>query len=116
MVEQSDYSGYSDYYGVDPNSKIKDIEEKQNILKDRLLLIGQNLIETKDEDSNKLTNLRKDVESLKEDIEKIKNFIEMITNELSKFAKREDLEILAKQAKMFQPLDFIRKSELKKTS
>ena len=70
--------------------KLRDVEEKQNILKDRLLLIGQNLIDTKEETSDKINEIKKDVDSLKDDV-----------------------EILKKQAKMFQPLEFVRKSELK---
>ena len=30
------------------NTKVRDIEEKQRILQERMLLIGQNLIETKE--------------------------------------------------------------------
>jgi hypothetical protein len=47
-------------------------------------------------------------------MEKIKSFLESMSNEFSKFARKEDLEILSKQAKMFQPLEFVRKSDLKK--
>ncbi len=111
MPEQTDYSGY---YSSNPNSKVKDIEEKQNILKDRLLLIGQNLIETKEETGEKITELRKDVETIKDEIERMKSFLETVSDEMSKFARKDDLAILSKQAKMFQPLDFVRKSELKK--
>lgn len=91
------------------NFRLKDVEEKQNILKDRLLLIGQNLIDTKEETSDRLIELKKDVEVLKEEVEKIKSFLDLVSSEMGKFAKKEDLEILKKQAKMFQPLEFIRK-------
>ncbi len=113
MPEQE---GYSDYGGYDSqsNSRIKDLEEKQNLLKDRLLLIGHNLIETKEEDSKKITELKKDVEGLKEEIRKMKNFLEMVSEELSKFARRDDLEILTKQAKMFKPLDLIKRNNKNK--
>ena len=93
--------------------KLRDVEEKQNILKDRLLLIGQNLIDTKEETSDKINEIKKDVESLKDDVDRIKSFLDLISGEMSKFAKKDDIEILKKQAKMFQPLEFVRKSELK---
>ena len=109
MPEQEGYSDYASY-DSQSTSRIKDLEEKQNLLKDRLLLIGHNLIETKEEDSKKITELKKDVEGLKEEIRKMKNFLEMVSEELSKFARREDLEILAKQAKMFKPLDLIKRA------
>lgn len=115
MAEESDYGqNYSENFGG--VLKIKDLEEKQNIMKDRLLLIGKNLIDAKENSSEKLLEIKKELETLKHDVERIKSFIEMISGELGKFARREDLEILSKQAKMFQPLEFVRKSDLKKFS
>ena len=38
-------------------------------------------------------------------MERLISFLETASSEFSKFAKKEDLEILSKQAKMFQPLN-----------
>ncbi|MFH1787222.1 MAG: hypothetical protein ABH811_00295 [archaeon] len=86
------------------NTKLRDLEEKQRILKDRTLLIGQNLIETKEQNIQKILEIKKEMEILKQDIERIKSFLEIIASEFSNFARKEDLEILSRQAKMFQPL------------
>ena len=45
MAEEYDYK---DQYYSNFLTKIRDIEEKQRILKDRLLLIGENLVELKE--------------------------------------------------------------------
>ncbi|HUS51588.1 MAG TPA: hypothetical protein VMZ91_15585 [Candidatus Paceibacterota bacterium] len=95
------------------NTKVRDLEEKQRILKDRLLLIGQNLIEIKEKSDQQRLEIKKDVEIIKQSIERIMSFLETASGEFSKFARKEDLEILSKQAKMFQPLEFVRKSDLK---
>ena len=92
-----------------PSINIMDLEEKQRILKDRLILIGQNLMDIKEKNDEEILNLKKEIESLKNTTERMKDFIETISSEFQKFAKKEDLEILKKQAKMFQPLEFIRK-------
>ena len=106
-----DVNQQSDYYELFSNAsvRIRDLEEKQSILKDRLLLIGKNFLTKKEETNKKLTMIKKDVENMKHDNARIKSFIESISNEITKFAKKEDLEILSKQAKMFQPLEFIKK-------
>ena len=109
MNEQQEYSGQA--YN-DSNLKIRDIEEKQRILKDRLLLIGQNLIDIKEKTTQDILEIKKDIEILKQHMERTKMFLETASREFSKFAKKEDLEILSKQAKMFQPLDFIEKPKL----
>ena len=112
MAEEQE--GYVEQAYIDPILKLRDIEEKQRILKDRLLLVGQNLIETKEKNSQNILDIKKDIEIIKQDMIRIKSFLETASNEFSKFAKKEDLEILTKQAKMFQPLEFVRKSDLEK--
>ncbi len=110
-AEQVDYAGQ--LIG-DLNSKVRDVEDKQRILKDRLLLIGQNLIEIKESTGQKILEIRKDIETMKHDIDRLSSFLETISGELSKFAKKDDLEILTKQAKMFQPMEFVTKKDLEK--
>lgn len=107
--EEADYQAYYDI-GI----KIRDLEEKQRILKDRLLLIGQNLIDSREKVNEDILNLKKDLEIVKMTLDRIKTFLETFSSELGKFARKEDLEILTKQAKMFQPLDFVRKTDLDK--
>ncbi len=94
--------------------KIRNLEEKQKIMKDRLMLISQNLIDTKEDFQGELTELKKQNQNLREKLKRLISFIETASSEFSKFAKKSDLEILTKQAKMFQPLEFVRKSDLKK--
>ncbi len=107
--EQVDYSSQ---IAGNLTSKVRDLEEKQRVLKDRLLLIGQNLIETKEKTTQQILDLKKDVENIKQTMERLSSFLETISNEFSKFAKKEDLEILARQAKMFQPMELVTKKEL----
>ena len=106
--------GEGDQFLWDTNTKIRDLEEKNRMLKDRLLLIGQNLVEIKEKTSGDILELKKDIEIIKRNMERVISFLETASQEFSKFARKEDLEILSKQAKMFQPLDFIRKKDLKK--
>jgi hypothetical protein len=85
------------------NARIRSLEERQRILKDRLLLIGQNLIEMRESTNEKTLEIKKDIEILKQNMERMISFLESASTEFSKFAKKEDLEILYKQAKMFKP-------------
>jgi len=105
---------YENLYFAEANTKVRDLEEKQRILKDRVLLIGQNLIEFKEDFHKTFIDIKKDVEILKHELERLKAFIETLSVEFSKFARKEDLGILAKQAKMFQPLNLVTKEDLVK--
>ena len=95
---------YQDYESPDPNMKLRDLEIKQKILKDRILLIGNNMIEIKEEHSKKIIELKKDLEILKQSMERIGKFLESISEEFSKFATKDDLEILSKQSKIFEKI------------
>ncbi|PJE81409.1 hypothetical protein COU58_02920 [Candidatus Pacearchaeota archaeon CG10_big_fil_rev_8_21_14_0_10_32_42] len=95
-------------------NNLMDIEERQRIIKDRLLLIGQNLVDFKEKYEEEFLGIKKDIEILKKNVEKIIDFVETISSEFQKFAKKDDLEILRKQAKMFQPLEFATKEDLEK--
>ena len=97
-------------YGTDVNVRIRDLEEKQRILKDRLLLIGQNLIEIREKNKEAILEIKKDLEIIKQNMERLVSFLETASSEFSKFARKEDLEILSKQARMFQPLEKLKKS------
>ncbi len=108
-AEQIDYSGQAI---ADMNIKVRGIEERQKILKDQILLLGQNLVEIKEKANQRTIEIKKELENLKQSTERLNSFMDMISNEFSKFAKKEDLEILTKQAKMFQPLDYLQKESI----
>ncbi len=110
MVEEE----YENQYFTEISTKIRDLEDKQRIIKDRVLLIGQNLIEMKEEVHSVFLSIKKEIEILKRDTERLKSFFESASSEFSKFAKKEEVEILSKQAKMFQPLEFVTKADLEK--
>jgi len=93
---------------------IRDLEEKQRILKDRILLIGKNLVEIREKNNQEILELKKEIEIIKKDVKRMIDFLESASAEFSKFARKDEVAILSKQAKMFQPLNFVTKTELKK--
>lgn len=97
-----------------PEIHLMDIEERQKIIKDRLILIGQNLVDFKEKYEEEFIGLKRDVELLKKNVERLKDFSETISSEFQKFARKDDLDLLKKQAKMFQPLEFATKEDLEK--
>ena len=110
----AEIQGGIDPFLYDANVRFRDLEEKNKMLKDRLLLIGQNLIETKEKISSDILEIKQELEVIKKNMERLVSFLETASAEFSKFARKEDLEILSKQAKIFQPLEFVRKKDLKK--
>ena len=46
------------------NIKIGDLEEKQKIIKDRVLLIGKNLVEIKEKNSQEIIEIKRNLETI----------------------------------------------------
>lgn len=94
--------------------RLNEIEEKQRLLKDRVLLIGENLISTKEEIETEFINLKKQMFDMTYDIKTIKQLNRRIVNELDNFARKPEVEILERQFKMLQPLASRQEHVLKK--
>jgi hypothetical protein len=98
-----EYSG-EDYFS-EINLIIRDLEEKQKILKDRLLIVSENLVALKEKTTKDSLEIKKSISMMQEQMKKLVSFLEMASSEMTKFAKKEELDILYKQAKMFRPLE-----------
>jgi galactokinase/mevalonate kinase-like predicted kinase len=92
--------------------KLRDLEESQKLSKERLLLIGQNLIESQEKNISEITNLKKQVQDMTDEIKRMKSIVSSMNEEVSKSARKEELAILERQWKMFQPLEFVRMDDL----
>ena len=86
------------------NTKIQDIEEKQRLIKERVLLIGENLIGTKEDNIKEISELKVKAQKIESDIDRMKDVLSSILEETKNFARKSELEILYRQFKMFQPL------------
>ena len=96
------------------NLRIADIEEKQRLLKDRITLIGKNIVELREQTSKDIVEIKIKLEEIEKTIEKLKDGFLRMSEEMEKKARKSEIEILEKQFKMFQPLNFIRAEDLNK--
>jgi hypothetical protein len=95
------------------STRLNEMEEKQRLLKDRLLLVGENLVSTKEEYEKQFLEFKSQIKQLELDVRNLKQLTKRMTEILDEFARKSDLEILSRQAKMFQPLEFARVSEIR---
>jgi hypothetical protein len=94
-------------------TRLNEIEEKQRLLKDRLLLVGENLVSTKEEYEAQLIDFKNQLKQLDFDLKNLRQLAKRITENLDDFARKSELEILNRQIKMFQPLEFARIQDIK---
>ena len=102
MVEQQTSSPVTALLS-DFNTKLRDIEERQKLIKDRALLIGENLIEIKEEDQKEISLLKVRAEKIEKEIAKMKELLAVLIEENKNYARKSELEIIYRQLKMFQP-------------
>ncbi|OIO81494.1 hypothetical protein AUJ84_00960 [Candidatus Pacearchaeota archaeon CG1_02_32_132] len=88
---------------IESGTRLKDLEEKQRLLKDRVLLIGQNLVEERAKTFNEIQEMKKELFILKEENLRMKEFIQRLSEKSSQLARKEELMILQRQFDMFKP-------------
>ena len=96
----------------DVNVKLRDIEEKQNLIKDRVLLIGENLVAEKDIVDRDVQDMKSQIFQINEEINRLKRAIERIIDDSNNFIRKNEFEILQRQFQMFQPMELARISDV----
>ncbi len=95
-----DYQPTEEYYN-DPNSRLKDVEEKQRLLRDKILLIGKNLVEDRESIMHEIEEIKKILSKTKEENIKIQDFLKKVANQLSDSVRKEELMMLQRQLDLF---------------
>jgi len=95
-------------------TRLNELEEKQRLIKDRILLVGENLISTKEETINQDFKIKRQLKQIDYELKAIKQALNQVIKELPNFARKTELGILERQMKMFQPLEMARIKDVKK--
>ena len=98
---EQNYQSAEEQYFVDVNTRLKDIEEKQRLLKDRLLLVGKNVIEDRDSTVTEMQELKKMVFKIQEENIKMQDFLKKVADQLSETARKEEVMMLQRQIELF---------------
>lgn len=93
---------------------LRDLEEKNRLLKDRTLLIGENLIESKEEILEEIRELKNKTKELEQEIIRLKSILESLMEEIDNFARKSQLDIMERQLEMFSPLELARIKDVEK--
>lgn len=88
--------------GVDPNSFFRDIEEKQRLVKERMLLIGKTLIEERDKVFNELQAMKTTIAVLTEENKRMRELLQRLAEQINISARKEELMILQRQFDLFR--------------
>ncbi len=97
---------------ADFNTRLRDIDERNRLIRERVLLIGKNLISSRQEIEDELKEIKKENREIKTDLAKIKRVSNNLLSEFNKFVKRDEIAIIERMLKDFQPLEFMRRKDV----
>ncbi|MBU2576961.1 MAG: hypothetical protein KKF50_04530 [Nanoarchaeota archaeon] len=97
---------------ADFNTRLRDIDERNRLIRERVLLLGKNLISSRQELEDELKEIKKENLEIKKDLEKIKRISNNLLSEVNKFVKRDEVVIIERMLKDFQPLEFMRRKDV----
>ena len=112
MPEQQESNSQSQFLLTDFNTRLRDIDERNRLIRERVLLLGKNLISSRQNTEDELKELKQDNQQIKKDLNEIKKTTNKLITEFGKFVKREEMAIIERMLKDFQPLEFMRKKDV----
>lgn len=112
MVEQLGNPNQTQFLLSDFNTRLRDLDERNKLIRERVLLLGKNLISARQELENGLTEVKKENQEIKKDLSKIKKISNGLLAEFNKFVKKDEMILVERMLKDFQPLEFMRKKDV----
>ncbi len=112
MTEQQEDNSQIQFLLADFNTRLRDLDERNKLIRERVLLLGKNLISSRQDIEDELKEIKKDNHEIKKDLEKIKKISNSLLTEFNKFVKREEIVLIERMLKDFQPLEFMRKKDI----
>ena len=91
-MEYSQQDNFTDY-----GTKLRDLEEKIRLLKDRLLLVGKSMIEQREKTLEEMGEMKKAILKLSEENSRMRELLGRVSEQLSSSARKEELLILQRQ-------------------
>lgn len=82
--------------------RLHDVEERQRLLKDRILLIGKTVIEEREKRSASLLTLQKGLLVLTEDNARLRELVQRMAEHLNQTARKEEFAMLQRQFDLFR--------------
>jgi len=86
----------------DLNVRIRDLEGKNRLLRDRVLLLGQSVVEERDKSFKDIQEMKSSMIKMKEDLNRLKELMQRMAEQIAQTARKEELMILQRQMDLFR--------------
>ncbi len=110
--EQVAEQGQVQFLLADFNTRLRDIDERNRLIRERVLLLGKNLISSKQGADEEIEKLKRQNFEMRKEVDKLKSLSASIASEVGKFVKKDEMVLIERMLKDFQPLEFMRKKDV----
>jgi|SRR3989344_1719070 len=97
---------------TNPQERLRILESEYNLTRDRISILNQSVIESHKKLSHEIRLLNQEIHSIKSELSELKLATNHIAQELSQFAKKDQVKVLEKYINLWSPLNFVTQSEL----
>ena len=96
----------------DLTNRVRSLEGKYNLLRDRFLIINNNMIEEYKRMMAEIKATNEDIRGLRDDMFKRKESIRHLIKETELFARKDDVVFLEKYINLWNPMKFVTESDV----
>ena len=96
------------------NTKIADLDERQNMIRERVLISDQSFIKSRDNMAKEIRLIKDEIREVRNELEESKEVIQHLLSMSESLARKDELQVIERQFKLWEPLKFVRESEVKK--
>ncbi len=99
---------------VELNNRIRTLENKYNLLGERLLVVNQNMIEEYKRLLREMKIINDDTREIRQEVFLTQDAMRNIVKEMELFAKKEQVKVLEKYLDLINPMRFVTEEEVEK--
>ena len=92
--------------------RVKALEEKFNLLRERVLVLTQNFVKRERELQKELDLIQEGNKELRLEMRKLNERLESLVSRQEEYARKEELAVVEKYFKLFEPIKFVTSEEI----
>ena len=101
-------------YSMDMIARVRTLEGRYNMLRDRVLIINNNMIEEYKKLVSEMTKMNEDLRAAKSENFKMRETMKHLIKEFDLFARKEDVKYLEKYINLWNPVKCVTEADVKK--
>ncbi len=113
MAAQEQYEVDFTYVVSELGARVRTLENKYNLIGERLLMVNQNMIDEYKKLIKELKIMNSDMHEIKVEMANVKETMNMLVKEMENFASKNQMKVLEKYMDLISPLKFVTEDQVR---